>query len=184
MAGTKEGGKKVAETNKLRHGKDFYADIGRRGGKNGHTGGFASNPNLAKIAGAKGGKNSRRGFTYKYKTVQLKEFNPDLCDTRKGFQLRNVAEGFGIHTRTFPSCTSDAVYQKLTHTMHPMKTLPKNVSVPVYISTQNKWGYVIVSHKGKLYDPQHKFKSLKGVDVIGWGECIDNIKVVKLERIK
>jgi len=61
MAGTKAGGKKAAATNKAKYGKEFYAEIGRRGGKNGHTGGFAANPALAKIAGAKGGRISRRG---------------------------------------------------------------------------------------------------------------------------
>ena len=61
MAGTKEGGRKAAQTNMLRHGKNFYREIGSMGGKNGHTGGFASNPELAKIAGAKGGRMSRRG---------------------------------------------------------------------------------------------------------------------------
>ena len=61
MAGTKAGGKKAAATNKAKYGRDFYAEIGRKGGKNGHTGGFAANPALAKIAGAKGGRISRRG---------------------------------------------------------------------------------------------------------------------------
>lgn len=61
MSGTKEGGKKAAATNLRLHGKDFYREIGRRGGQNGHTGGFASNPELARIAGAKGGRISRRG---------------------------------------------------------------------------------------------------------------------------
>jgi len=60
MAGTKEGGKKAALTNKNRHGKDFYAQIGAKGGKLGHTGGFAANRELARIAGAKGGRISRR----------------------------------------------------------------------------------------------------------------------------
>lgn len=61
MPGTKEGGAKAAETNKRIHGSDFYAKIGRKGGKNGHTGGFAANPELAREAGRKGGKISRRG---------------------------------------------------------------------------------------------------------------------------
>ncbi len=61
MAGTKAGGKKAAATNKSKYGKDFYANIGKKGGQNGHTGGFAANPALAKIAGAKGGRISRRG---------------------------------------------------------------------------------------------------------------------------
>lgn len=61
MAGTKAGGLKAAQTNRTRYGKDFYRDIGRRGGQNGHTGGFAANPELARIAGAKGGHMSKRG---------------------------------------------------------------------------------------------------------------------------
>jgi len=61
MAGTKAGGKKAAATNKTKYGADFYAEIGRKGGKNGRTGGFFANPALARIAGAKGGRVSRRG---------------------------------------------------------------------------------------------------------------------------
>ena len=60
MAGTKLGAQKAAETNKKKYGDDFYARIGQKGGRNGHLGGFAANPELAKIAGAKGGKISRR----------------------------------------------------------------------------------------------------------------------------
>lgn len=61
MAGTKAGGLKAAATNKAKYGNEFYAKIGRVGGKNGHTGGFAANPELARTAGAKGGKISKRG---------------------------------------------------------------------------------------------------------------------------
>ena len=60
MAGTKEGGRKAAARNKELHGSDFYKRIGSKGGQHGHTGGFASNPELARIAGAKGGRISRR----------------------------------------------------------------------------------------------------------------------------
>ncbi len=59
MAGTKEGGRKAAQKN-LQRDPDFYAKIGRKGGVNGHTGGFAANPELARVAGAKGGRISRR----------------------------------------------------------------------------------------------------------------------------
>lgn len=61
MAGTKAGGLKAAETNKKLYGPGFYARIGAMGGKLGHTGGFAANPALASIAGAKGGRRSKRG---------------------------------------------------------------------------------------------------------------------------
>ena len=61
MAGTKAGGRKAAATNKAKYGRDFYAAIGKKGGQNGHTGGFAANRELARVAGAKGGRISRRG---------------------------------------------------------------------------------------------------------------------------
>lgn len=63
MSGTKTGGMKAAATNKARHGSDFYARIGAKGGKLGRTGGFAANRELARIAGAKGGRISRRRKT-------------------------------------------------------------------------------------------------------------------------
>ena len=61
MAGTHAGAAKARRTIKKKYGKDFYARIGAMGGKLGHTGGFAANPKLAKIAGRKGGKKSKRG---------------------------------------------------------------------------------------------------------------------------
>lgn len=60
MAGTVEGGKQAAQTNLIRYGADFYKKIGRMGGLKGHTGGFYANRELARIAGAKGGRISRR----------------------------------------------------------------------------------------------------------------------------
>lgn len=59
MAGTVQGGKKAAAKN-LKKDPNFYAKIGAKGGRAGHTGGFAANPDLARIAGRKGGQISRR----------------------------------------------------------------------------------------------------------------------------
>jgi general stress protein YciG len=60
MAGTRDGGLKTAQTNKERYGKDWYCIIGAKGGKNGTTGGFYANRELASEAGRKGGRISRR----------------------------------------------------------------------------------------------------------------------------
>jgi hypothetical protein len=60
MAGTVEGGKSAAKTNMTKYGKDFYSRIGAIGGRKGRTGGFFANRDLARIAGAKGGRISRR----------------------------------------------------------------------------------------------------------------------------
>lgn len=75
MSGTKAGGLKAAATNKELHGEDFYRRIGRKGGcVSTPTGGFAANPALARIAGAKGGKISRRGKA-KPKVSTYKDFS-------------------------------------------------------------------------------------------------------------
>jgi general stress protein YciG len=60
MAGTKAGGQAAAATNKKKYGSDFYAKIGAKGGKLGRTGGFYANRDLARQAGAMGGRISRR----------------------------------------------------------------------------------------------------------------------------
>lgn len=62
MAGTKAGGVKAAKMNKQLYGDDFYRKIGSKGGqqKPCKPRGFAANLALARIAGAKGGRASRR----------------------------------------------------------------------------------------------------------------------------
>ena len=61
MSGNAEDGKKAAETNRKRYGENWYKEIGAKGGRNGHTGGFYANRELARVAGAKGGRISKRG---------------------------------------------------------------------------------------------------------------------------
>jgi general stress protein YciG len=60
MPGTKSGGVKAMNTNKARYGENFPELIGAMGGKVSRGGGFAANRELARIAGAKGGKKSKR----------------------------------------------------------------------------------------------------------------------------
>lgn len=63
MSGTKAGGIKARAKN-LERDPDFYKKIGQKGGRNGkgpgYKGGFAADHERAKIAGAKGGRKSRR----------------------------------------------------------------------------------------------------------------------------
>lgn len=69
MAGSVRAGKQAAQTNKQKYddeylekyGMTFYQYIGSKGGKNGRTGGFYANRELASKAGAIGGARSRRG---------------------------------------------------------------------------------------------------------------------------
>lgn len=70
MSGTLDGGLKAAKTNYQKHGSDFYRRIGAMGGRNGHTGGFASEKvgkdgltgrQRASLVGKDGGHNGKRG---------------------------------------------------------------------------------------------------------------------------
>jgi hypothetical protein len=64
MAGTARGGRLAAVQNKKRYGEDFYKKIGAKGGRAGHSGGFAAGEEGRKRAryyGSIGGSISRRG---------------------------------------------------------------------------------------------------------------------------
>ena len=89
MSGTKEGGRKAAITNKKRYGIEFYKNAGHIGGSAYHRKprGFGANPALAKIAGAKGGKNSVRG---KALAEELKE--QIRAKIKEGMRIKDIAE--------------------------------------------------------------------------------------------
>lgn len=81
--GYEEANRKWRETMEAKHGSasEFMAKIGRKGGQNGHTGGFAANRELAKIAGAKGGKiSTRKGIPNKNGSAKKKGTPPHLTD--------------------------------------------------------------------------------------------------------
>ena len=61
ISGTKAGSIKAVAKIKERYGDDYFKKLGSLGGKKGTTGGFYSNRELARIAGAIGGAKSRRG---------------------------------------------------------------------------------------------------------------------------
>jgi hypothetical protein len=66
MAGTKSGGMAAARTNKERYGKNFYRELGAKGGRASKTGGFAAGEEgreRARVFGAIGGKKSKRVYT-------------------------------------------------------------------------------------------------------------------------
>lgn len=102
MSGTKIGGQKARQTNYERHGEDFYRNIGRLGGQNGcgpdYTGGFASNRELAREAGAKGGRKSKRGKSYAEAWEKCRE--SVMLASKDGHQIKDIAESVGIPYKT------------------------------------------------------------------------------------
>lgn len=90
MAGNKQGGLKARNTNLKKYGPNFYKEIGAKGGRSGHTGGFAADRERARIAGAKGGRISRRGPA-KHKTT--------LAERRRAEARREGTEEVGVWKR-------------------------------------------------------------------------------------
>lgn len=77
MSQTKAGAAKAKQTIINRYGEDHWKKCGAIGGRNGNTGGFRANREVAMAAGSKGGKLSKRGHTYIKST---KNYNYYLYD--------------------------------------------------------------------------------------------------------
>lgn len=94
MSGTKAGGLKAREANYARHGEDFYKRIGKKGGRSSGAKGFALNPELARKAGAIGGKKSRRGKAYDadWKKIEHVVLKMD----KEGVSAKEIAEFTGM----------------------------------------------------------------------------------------
>lgn len=97
MPGNRIGGLKCAATNKAKYGDDWYKKIGAIGGRNGiGKGGFASNHTLAQLAGAKGGRLSRRGKSPK--TIESIRRAKELRE--HGITVKNIAVAMQVTEST------------------------------------------------------------------------------------
>lgn len=102
MSGSSIGGRKAAETNKARHGKDFYKTIGKLGkdkaiaSGGAKNGGFAYDKERARIAGTKGGENSRR-LTEADRSVRD---NVIMKLTREGLTVQDIMLRLNIGSDT------------------------------------------------------------------------------------
>lgn len=100
MTGTRSGGLKAAETNRILHGEDFYARIGAKGGSvlTDKPRGFASmSIRKVKKAGRKGGLKSRRGPSAQ--TIELFESHKEqiLAWLDEGLTMSQASYRLGYH---------------------------------------------------------------------------------------
>lgn len=80
MAQTKEGAQKAKARNIARYGADYYKTIGAKGGSKKVRKGFATNIELAREAGKKGGTNSKRGKKLNDVAVSYESLDSDVHD--------------------------------------------------------------------------------------------------------
>lgn len=111
---------------------------------------------------------------------QTLNFDVKKMGTRKGWCLMNCRLGFGINRGYYASAKADMEGQKKNGTFHAGKNVPVNVAVPVYIDTSSVYEHVVVSDHGVVYsDGKRVVNGLANFKVFGWGECCDNVRVVK-----
>lgn len=111
---------------------------------------------------------------------QVVSFNPAKMGRKKGWCQQNTRLGFGIDHGYYRSAKADAQGQIKNGTFHYGRNVPTNVAVPVYCDTPSVNEHVIVSDHGAVYsDGRRVAGGLAGFKVFGWGECCDNVRVVK-----
>lgn len=109
MSGTREGGLKAAKTNKERNGEDFYKRIGQKGGQHSTPGGFGTNKigkdgltgiQRSKVAGAKGGRTSRRGKDARTQRIWEKNRVKVYAMRDMGIGLGKISKAVGLSVNT------------------------------------------------------------------------------------
>lgn len=112
---------------------------------------------------------------------QVKSFNIGKMGRKKGMCLQNCRLGFGINTGKYASAKADMQAQKKAGTLHPINTLPQNLSVPVYVDSNSKYEHVLVYDKGVWWSDGIRVNGWRttGSACYGWGELCDGTRVVR-----
>lgn len=110
--------------------------------------------------------------------IQVVAFNHKKMGTTKGMCERNVRLGYGLPAKCYDA-KEDMEYNKKMGTLHPMSTLPKNVSVPVFVDTSSVNEHIECSDKGTFYSDGRVLVNPMNQKFFGWGEYCAKARVVK-----
>lgn len=109
---------------------------------------------------------------------QSKPFDLSKMGTRAGYCLANVRTAYGIGPK-FASAKVDMENNRNKGWLHSMDTLPTNVAVPVYLDTASEFEHIMVADKGVFYSDGKRLTSTAGLKFFGWGESVNDIRVVE-----
>lgn len=111
---------------------------------------------------------------------QLIPFNLKKMGTTKNFCLHNVRLSYGIGSK-YATAKLAMDENRKKNALHPLSSIPKNVSVPVYTSA-GVWGHIEVCDRGTYYSDGKKVgKPGAGYQ---WGEWVNGYRIVKYEGAK
>lgn len=109
---------------------------------------------------------------------QVVPFDPSKMGTKPGYCLQNVRLGFGIKPK-YADAKEAMEANKEAGTLHDVKDLPTNISVPIFVDTTSPYEHVIASDKGVFYSDGKKLTTLNGLKCFGWGETLNGVRVVE-----
>lgn len=112
--------------------------------------------------------------------VQVVPFDHKKMGTKKNMCEMNVRLGYGLPAKC-KDAKEDMEYNKKMKTLHPISTLPKNVSVPVFIDTASVNEHIECSDKGTFYSDGKVVKNPYAQKFFGWGEFCAKARVVKVK---
>ena len=105
---------------------------------------------------------------------QVKPFSLAKMGHSKNFCLSNVRQGYGIGGK-YANAKQAMNENKKKGTLHPLSTIPNNVTVPVF-TAQGVWGHVEVCLNGVFYSDGVKVG--KPNSTYQWGEFLNGVRVV------
>ena len=116
--------------------------------------------------------------------VQVVPFNVKKMGHTKGMCEMNVRLGYSLPAKC-ASAKEDMEYNKQQKALHTdMSTLPKNVSVPVFVDTTSKYEHIEDSDKGTFYSDGSRVLNPNKQKFFGWGEFCAKARVVRYEADK
>ena len=105
---------------------------------------------------------------------QVKAFNLKKMGTTKNLCLRNVRLAYGISPK-YANAKLAMGENKKRGTLHPLSSIPKNCSVPVFTDA-GVFGHVEVCDRGIYYSDGKKVK--KPANSYKWGEFLNGVRIV------
>jgi len=113
--------------------------------------------------------------------TQSKSFSLSKMGKTTGYCLQNVRLGYGIGSK-HASAKVDRQWNSKKGYLHTDKTtIPKGVQAPLYWDTGSIYEHITVSAgDGKhMYDDGKKVKIYKYIPFLGWGETVNEVRVIK-----
>lgn len=113
---------------------------------------------------------------------QIKPFNQSTAGKEPGMCLKNTRLGYGVAPKF-----ANAWDAWLNTEQHPFRDYPAGVDVPIYFWYINdKNGHVGVRlangkfwTDGRIFDSVEAYEALKVPNFVGWGESINEVRVIE-----